>query len=69
MAEPARRAFIERLMVEDIQPTLAVPEGEDLAAYRQSILQRFENPAIHHQLAQIAWDGSQWRCPIPGEEG
>jgi fructuronate reductase len=63
MAEPALRAFIERLMIEDIQPTLTIPLGEDLAAYRQSILQRFENPAIRHQLAQIAWDGSQ-KLPI-----
>jgi fructuronate reductase len=61
MAEPALRAFIERLMHEDIQPTL--PGAEDLAAYRQSILQRFENPAMRHQLAQIAWDGSQ-KLPI-----
>ena len=63
MAEPALRAFIERLMLEDIQPSLAIPRGEELAAYRQSILQRFENPAIQHQLAQIAWDGSQ-KLPI-----
>ena len=63
MAEPALRAFIERLMIEDIQPTLAVPRGEELAAYRQSILKRFENSAIRHQLAQIAWDGSQ-KLPI-----
>jgi fructuronate reductase len=63
MAEPALRAFIERLMIEDIQPTLTVPRGEELAAYRQSVLQRFENPAIQHQLAQIAWDGSQ-KLPI-----
>ncbi len=63
MAQPALRAFIERLMLLDIQPTLAVPKGEELAAYRQSILQRFENPAMRHQLAQIAWDGSQ-KLPI-----
>jgi fructuronate reductase len=63
VAEPALRAFIERLMFEDIEPTLTVPRGEDLAAYRQSILQRFENPAMRHQLAQIAWDGSQ-KLPI-----
>jgi fructuronate reductase len=63
MAEPALRTFIERLMIEDIQPTLDVPRGEELAAYRQSILRRFENPAIRHQLAQIAWDGSQ-KLPI-----
>jgi fructuronate reductase len=63
MAEPALRAFIEHLMIEDIQPTLSVPRDGELAAYRQSILQRFENPAIRHQLAQIAWDGSQ-KLPI-----
>jgi fructuronate reductase len=63
MAEPALRAFIERLMIEDIQPTLTLPRGEELAAYRQSILRRFENPAIRHLLAQIAWDGSQ-KLPI-----
>jgi fructuronate reductase len=63
MAEPALRAFIERLMIEDIQPTLAHPRREELTAYRQSILQRFENLSIRHQLAQIAWDGSQ-KLPI-----
>ena len=63
MAQPALRAFIERLMIEDIEPSLKVPRGEELAAYRQSILQRFENRGIRHQLAQIAWDGSQ-KLPI-----
>jgi fructuronate reductase len=63
MAQPALRTVIERLMIEDIQPTLTVPGDEELAAYRQSILQRFESPAIRHQLAQIAWDGSQ-KLPI-----
>jgi fructuronate reductase len=63
MAEPALRAFIERLMLEDIQPSLSAPRDVDLAAYRQSILQRFENSGVRHQLAQIAWDGSQ-KLPI-----
>jgi fructuronate reductase len=63
MAQPALRAFIERLMLEDIEPTLAAPQGEELVAYRQSILRRFENPAMRHHLAQIAWDGSQ-KLPI-----
>ncbi len=63
MAQPALRGFVERLMVEDIQPTLTSPRGAELTAYRQSILQRFENPAMRHQLAQIAWDGSQ-KLPI-----
>jgi fructuronate reductase len=63
MAEPPLRAFVERLMIEDIEPTLTIPQPGALAAYRQSILRRFENPAMRHQLAQIAWDGSQ-KLPI-----
>jgi fructuronate reductase len=63
MAQPALRLLIERMMIEDIEPTLAVPQPGALAAYRQSILRRFENPAMRHQLAQIAWDGSQ-KLPI-----
>ncbi|MGH8217212.1 MAG: mannitol dehydrogenase family protein, partial [Steroidobacteraceae bacterium] len=63
MTQPVLRQFIERLMVAEIEPTLAVPQAGAVAAYRQSILRRFENPAMRHQLAQIAWDGSQ-KLPI-----
>jgi fructuronate reductase len=63
MREPLLRAFVERLMIDDIEPTLTVPQPGALAAYRQSILRRFENPAMRHLLAQIAWDGSQ-KLPI-----
>ncbi|HEV2271416.1 MAG TPA: mannitol dehydrogenase family protein [Steroidobacteraceae bacterium] len=63
MTQPALCAFIESMMIEDIEPTLTMPQPGALAAYRQSILRRFENPAMRHQLAQIAWDGSQ-KLPI-----
>jgi fructuronate reductase len=63
MGQPALRTFVERLMIEDIEPTLTMPQPGALATYRQSILRRFENPAMRHQLAQIAWDGSQ-KLPI-----
>jgi fructuronate reductase len=63
MAQPVLRTFIERLMIEDIEPTLAMSKPGALGAYRESILRRFENPAMRHQLAQIAWDGSQ-KLPI-----
>jgi fructuronate reductase len=63
MAQPTLRRFIERMMIEDIEPTLTMPQPGELAAYRQSILRRFENQAMRHQLAQIAWDGSQ-KLPI-----
>ena len=45
--------------MEDAAPTLAMPEGTDLAAYSASLLQRFANPALHHRTWQIAMDGSQ----------
>ncbi|MGA7541084.1 MAG: mannitol dehydrogenase family protein [Steroidobacteraceae bacterium] len=63
MAQPILRTFVERLMIEDIEPTLTMPIPGALGAYRRSILRRFENPAMRHQLAQIAWDGSQ-KLPI-----
>src|SRR5690606_1911586 len=61
--DPALAGFIERLMREDIAPTLALPAGFDPEAYVAAILQRFRNPAIRHLLAQIAWDGSQ-KIPV-----
>ena len=51
--------FVEKLMRDDIRASLAVPRDFDLDAYIASILRRFRNPAMQHQLAQIAWDGSQ----------
>lgn len=59
MADTALARFIERLMREDIAPSLTSPTGFDTAAYIGTILKRFANPAIEHRLSQIAWDGSQ----------
>ncbi|MGW8188663.1 mannitol dehydrogenase family protein [Sphingomonas hankookensis] len=52
-------AFAERLMRQDIAPSITPPAEMDLPAYIDAVLARFANPAIAHQLAQIAWDGSQ----------
>jgi fructuronate reductase len=62
MADPGLAAFAERLMRDDVAPTLAASEL-DVAAYIGEVLARFRNPAIVHRLAQIAWDGSQ-KLPI-----
>jgi fructuronate reductase len=59
MRHPQLSGFIERLMREDIAPTLAASAGFDADAYIDAILERFRNPAIRHRLSQIAWDGSQ----------
>ncbi|MDX6261659.1 MAG: fructuronate reductase, partial [Kribbellaceae bacterium] len=46
------------LMTADVIPTLTPPEGLDLTAYGQSVLERFGNPALKHRTAQVAMDGS-----------
>ncbi|HEU4947612.1 MAG TPA: mannitol dehydrogenase family protein [Kribbella sp.] len=57
--EPAIGEFVARLMAEDITPTLSVPAGFDLNAYRKELIDRFGNPALRHRTQQIAMDGTQ----------
>ena len=59
MADPAFRTLIGGMMTHEIMPTLAMPQGVDLPAYRDALLARFANPALRHRTAQIAMDGSQ----------
>jgi fructuronate reductase len=53
------RALLQRLMAVDVAPTLEVPDGFDLSAYQDELLDRFANPALRHRTIQIAMDGSQ----------
>jgi len=59
MQDGALVAHIERLMGDELAPTLHMPPGTDLAAYQRALLARFRNPALRHATAQIAMDGSQ----------
>jgi fructuronate reductase len=59
MADSTLAAFVERLMREDIAPSVTPPPGLDPDGYISDVLARFRNPAIRHLLSQIAWDGSQ----------
>lgn len=59
IADPELARFVRALMEEDVSPSLKIPKGFDLPAYREAVLKRFGNPAIRHLLSQIAWDGSQ----------
>ncbi|MFC3099203.1 mannitol dehydrogenase family protein [Alteraurantiacibacter palmitatis] len=59
MGDPAIRTDVERLMRQEAAPTLIPAPGQDLAAYAAQLMQRFDNPALEHRLAQIAMDGSQ----------
>lgn len=59
MADASLRQLISDLMGSDIIPTLSMPDGVDLPAYRDRLLERFANPALKHKTFQIAIDGSQ----------
>jgi fructuronate reductase len=63
VTHPLLSRFVERLMRDDIAPTVPAPAGFDLNQYIGDILARFANPGIRHLLAQIAWDGSQ-KLPV-----
>lgn len=58
MADPELSAFVDKLVRRDIIPSLA-PSPLNLNDYADRTFERFRNPAIHHRLGQIAWDGSQ----------
>ncbi|MBA8877775.1 mannitol dehydrogenase family protein [Phyllobacterium myrsinacearum] len=59
MAGEGFAALIERMMDEEITPTLPVLPGFDLGAYKEELRERFRNPALRHRTWQIAMDGSQ----------
>ena len=59
MEDASLSEVVETLMTRDILPSLEAPRGLDLPDYIRAILERFRNPSTHHELAQIAWDGSQ----------
>ena len=59
MRDAPLATFVERMMREDIRPSVAAPQGFDVGSYIDAVLGRFRNPAMQHALAQIAWDGSQ----------
>lgn len=59
VAAPGFAQFVQRLMDEEVTPTLPVLPAVDLEAYKAELMQRFRNPALRHRTWQIAMDGSQ----------
>lgn len=59
IADPVLLAFVKHLMDAEIHPTLHVPAGIDIEAYKQKIRDRFANTAIQYKTSQVAMDGSQ----------
>lgn len=59
--DPVIRGWVEQWW-DDAAHHLSVP-AEDIIAYRDALVMRYENPRIRHLLRQIAIDGSQ-KIPI-----
>ncbi len=59
VADPDFAGFVRQLWAREIIPVLQAPEGVDLVAYADALMQRYRNPAIRHRTWQIATDGSQ----------
>ncbi|WP_454728630.1 mannitol dehydrogenase family protein [Cellulosimicrobium protaetiae] len=58
VADPALAAGARALQA-DALATLEAPDGVDLAAYAETLLDRFANPATGHTTRQVAMDGTQ----------
>jgi len=60
------RAYLVQGIEDEILPTLTLPPGE-LVAFARSVIERFENPFIKHQLHSIALNSvSKYRARILG---
>lgn len=59
MKDEALAYLVAHLMNAEVTPTLPVPPGAGIAAYKQALLRRFRNPGLRHRTWQIAMDGSQ----------
>jgi mannitol 2-dehydrogenase len=58
MGDPVFRAYLERLMREELAPLLPEVPGVDLDAYQRTLLERFANPKINDALQRLCRRGS-----------
>lgn len=56
--DPLVSAFVRDYMAREGEPTLDPVPGVDLAAYEQSLLDRFANPYVRDTLLRLATDGA-----------
>jgi fructuronate reductase/mannitol 2-dehydrogenase len=58
MADPSFRAFVERLMDDEMTPLLPPVPGVDLDDYKRTLVERFANPKIRDDLQRLCRRGS-----------
>lgn len=64
MQDATTRSFLEQVLQEEIIPTLSLPQ-EELQAFSDAVMERFENPFIDHQLLSISLNSvSKWKSRV-----
>jgi tagaturonate reductase len=64
VADPQFSRALNRIVFDEIAPYVPLPEAERLG-YARSVLERFGNPFIRHELISIAFNSvSKWRVRI-----
>ncbi|MDN2674097.1 mannitol dehydrogenase family protein [Janthinobacterium sp. SUN026] len=58
MGDPGICALVRRMMDDEVTPLLDEVEGIDLDSYKDTLIERFSNPAVRDQLARIGTEGS-----------
>lgn len=58
MALPALRRYLERLLADEVIPTLAEIPGHPASEYARTTLARFENTGVRDQVARLCIDGT-----------
>ncbi len=59
VADEKFAGLIRHYMSHEASPTLDLPDDVQVQAYIESLISRFANDSLQHQLSQIAMDGSQ----------
>jgi len=63
IGDPELRDFVERLIAEELRPTLPPVPAIDVDAFVAQMFERFANPRIRHRLQQIA-TGAEDKIPL-----
>ena len=62
--DPVLSGYLKRVMFDEIVPFVPLPEAERMA-YAQTIMERFANPYIRHELISIALNSvSKWQVRV-----
>ncbi|MGL6174173.1 MAG: tagaturonate reductase, partial [Cellulosilyticaceae bacterium] len=64
MEDQTIRTYMEQLMFDEIAPTINLPQ-DDVKAFAEAVIERFENPFIDHSVLAISLNSvSKWKARI-----